>query len=387
MPTDPTYYTIANAPFFPGLVALLNSLRLSGNEGELVVLDRGLEPGQRARLEPHARVVDLSREAAGHPTLQKPYPQVFEPSGVIVIVDSDMAVVRSLDPIVERAGAGRICVFPDPIPDRWFAEWAEALGLREPLRRETYVNAGFVAFSVEHWPDLLARWWELCAPHPVGGVHERAGRALLGRRPGRPQRAPLERGSPGGAEELPVTGEAYPEQQLRVRVKDARSLQCELDGEPVTILHHSLGPKVWQRHGWLRLRTDAYVRLLPRLWFADDVPLRLDEGEVPFRLRHGAAPRAVRSTLDAAHGGVRAVVACDSRPVTPGPGRPAEPSPPPARRLRAGRPPRARRPRRRSRAKGRPERSAIASRSCAPSERFSTQSSAPSANEPPPTER
>ncbi len=314
VPTDPTYYTIANAPFFPGLVALLNSLRLSGNDGELVVLDRGLEPGQRARLEPHARVVDLSQEAAGHPTLQKPYPQVFEPSGVIVIVDSDMAVVRSLDPIVERARAGRICVFPDPIPDRWFAEWAEALGLREPLRRETYVNAGFVAFSVEHWPDLLARWWELCGRIPPeefmsgqdalfwAGDQDVLNALLSSEVP------------PEAREELPVTGEAYPEQQLRVRVKDARSLQCELDGEPVTILHHSLGPKVWQRYGWLRLRTDAYVRLLPRLWFGDDVPLRLEEGEVPFRLRHGAAPRAVRSTLDAAHGGVRAVVHA-----TPGP--------------------------------------------------------------------
>ena len=54
MPTDSTYYTIANAPFFPGLVALLNSLRLSGNAGELVVLDRGLEEEQRELLEPHA---------------------------------------------------------------------------------------------------------------------------------------------------------------------------------------------------------------------------------------------------------------------------------------------------------------------------------------------
>jgi len=52
VPTGPTYYTIANAPFFPGVVALLNSLRLTRNTGELVVLDRGLDDDQRERLVP-----------------------------------------------------------------------------------------------------------------------------------------------------------------------------------------------------------------------------------------------------------------------------------------------------------------------------------------------
>src|SRR3954447_2697181 len=71
VPTVPTFYTIANAPFFPGLVGLLNSLRLSGNEGELVVLDRGLTAEQRARLEPHVRLVQLTEESTPHPTLLK----------------------------------------------------------------------------------------------------------------------------------------------------------------------------------------------------------------------------------------------------------------------------------------------------------------------------
>ena len=67
-----TFYTISSAGYFPGTVALLNSLRLTGNAGELVVLDRGLLPDQRARLEPQARVVDLPVGAEGHPTLTKP---------------------------------------------------------------------------------------------------------------------------------------------------------------------------------------------------------------------------------------------------------------------------------------------------------------------------
>jgi hypothetical protein len=318
VPTEPTYYTIADAPFFPGLVALLNSLRLSGNQGELVVLDRGLERSQRERLEPHARVVELPPDAAANPILLKPFPQAFDPSGVVVIVDSDMLVVRALDRLVERAAAGSICVFPDPIPDRWFGEWTDEFELRSPPRRQTYVNSGFVAFSVERWPDLLARWRELCGRIPPADLRS-------------DQRSPFWAGDqdalnalfaselPAEAlEVLPVEGEAYPEQLLRVRVLDERSLECELDGQPVTILHHSLGPKVWQRLGWLRLRNDAYVRLLPRLLFGNDVPLRLDAGDVPFRLRPGAAPRAVRRSLDAAHGGARAGVYATPRPLRRG---------------------------------------------------------------------
>lgn len=315
MPTVPTYYTIVNAPFFPGLVGLLNSLRLSGNEGELVVLDRGLTDEQRTRLEPHVRLVRLPAESTPHPTLLKPFPRALEPEGVIVLVDSDMLVVQSLDWVVERAEAGAICLFPDPIPDRWFPEWEDALALRRPLRRQAYLNAGFVALSVERWPGVLARWWELCAAIPPGQVFSS-------------QEAPFWAGDqdalnaylsselPEDAiEQLPAAGEAYPEQALRVRIVDARTLACELDGEPVSILHHSLGPKVWQPYGWLRLREDAYVQLLPRLLFGADVPLRLDPAEVPYRLRPGRGPHAVRAALDTVHGGIRGAVNATPPPV------------------------------------------------------------------------
>jgi hypothetical protein len=72
VPTDSTYYTIANSPFFPGLVALLNSLGLTGNRGELVVLDRGLEEEQRELLAPHATVVKLPDEHVRRRTRRRP---------------------------------------------------------------------------------------------------------------------------------------------------------------------------------------------------------------------------------------------------------------------------------------------------------------------------
>src|SRR4051812_44185298 len=167
VPTESTYYTIADAPFFPGLVVLLNSLRLSGNRGELVVLDRGLADDQRELVEPHVTLVQLPVADVPHPAVLKPYPHAFDPSGVVMIIDSDMLIVHSLDWVAERAAAGKICLFPDPIPDRWFAEWADTLELRAPLRRGKYLNAGFVAVDVERWPSLLERWWELCARIPA----------------------------------------------------------------------------------------------------------------------------------------------------------------------------------------------------------------------------
>ena len=46
-----TYFTVSTHRFFLGTVALLNSLRLTGNAGELVVLDAGLTPDERELLE------------------------------------------------------------------------------------------------------------------------------------------------------------------------------------------------------------------------------------------------------------------------------------------------------------------------------------------------
>jgi hypothetical protein len=70
---EATFYAAANSRFFVGAVALLNSLRLSGNGGELVILDVGLEPSQRRLLEPHVRIVDVPAEVASRPYLVKPY--------------------------------------------------------------------------------------------------------------------------------------------------------------------------------------------------------------------------------------------------------------------------------------------------------------------------
>ena len=305
--TEASFYTIADAGFFPGLVALLNSLRLTGNTGELVALDRGLTTAQRSCSKGTCRSSSFPRRPR-EPDPAQALPGQVGASGTIVLIDSDMVVTRSLDEIAALAGEGRICAFPDPKPHRgrWFAEWEQALELRAPLRRRTYLNAGFLALSTEHWPDLLGRWWELCERVPREQFFGRfeqpfwAGdqdvlNAILS------SEIPEE-----ALAELPEDGEAYPEELLETVVVDERTLRCELRGHPTTILHYSLGPKAWERKAWVRLRDDAYMRLLPRLLFADDVTVRLEPKSVPFWMRPGRRARTFVRGADLAHGGVRA---------------------------------------------------------------------------------
>jgi hypothetical protein len=307
--SDPvTFYTVSDAGYFPATVALLNSLRLTGNSGGLVILDRGLSRAQRARLEGHATVVDLDLgAAAAH--VYKAFPYQLGATGIVIVIDGDIIVTRSLDDIVRRVEAGRICVFPDQPwgRTRWFAEWHEALGLRAPLRRQEYVNSGFVAVSTSHWPELLRRWWEVCAKIPreqvLAGAElpfwaadQDAFNALLASEV--PQEA---------IEILPDYAEAYPDDQLRVEVEPG-SLRCWLDGQPVALLHHVHWPKVWAPRGWIRLRLDAYVQLFPRVLFGQDVPLRLSQDEVVFWLRSTPTARLCARILDGAHGSIRAAV-------------------------------------------------------------------------------
>jgi hypothetical protein len=249
--------------------------------------------------------------------LLKAYPHLLEPAGIVVVVDSDMIVSRSLAEISALAGDGRICIFPDPPPHRgrWFAEWEQALELRAPLRRRTYLNAGFVALSTDHWPDLLARWWELCDrvpreqhfgrfEQPFWAGDQDVLNAILA------SEVPEE-----ALAELPEAGEAYPDDLLETVVVDERTLYCELRGEPTSILHYSLSPKAWQRRALLRVRDDAYVRLLPRLLFEDDVAVLLEPKSVPLWLRPGFRARVLVRGADLTHGGIRGAVHALPRPV------------------------------------------------------------------------
>jgi hypothetical protein len=302
----PTFFTVSNARYFVGTVALLNSLRLTENEGELVVLDAGLTNAQRARLEGHVTLVSLPHDVSINPLLLKAYPATLAPTGLVVIIDSDIIVTATLAGILEQAGAGSICVFPDNSPERWFAEWADLFELAAPLRRQTYVNSGFIAFSAERWPELLGRWQLACSGIPTPST--RAG--------GAPQHTPLWDGDQDALNailmsEVPDEGvsllpaaEAPSAQGDRrhISVLDEEGLVCAYQGHK-TMLVHACGPaKPWLTDGWTRrIWEDRYVWLLPRVVLAEDVPIQLTPQELPLWARPGRVAQAGSRALNVAH--------------------------------------------------------------------------------------
>jgi hypothetical protein len=291
------FFTTSDAAYFPGLVALLNSLRLTGHEQELVVLDLGLTEPQRAALESKVTLYELPEGLTRHSMFVKPFPALIEPDGVVVLVDSDMIVTSSLEPIVQRAASGKICAFPNHYSalTRRYDEWSELFELAAPLRSETYLNAGFVAVSVEQWPTFLRRWWDACEAaearflsgedrEPVAQWDQDAFNALL------MSEIPRE-----DVEALP----AYEWHLDRVEIIDEARLECRAGGKVQPLLHTPRSPKVWQRGGWrhIEYQTRAYVRLMPRVLFARDVAVRLSPSEVAPWVRPGVLARALASGI------------------------------------------------------------------------------------------
>ncbi len=80
-----------------------------------------------------------------------------------------------------------------------------------------------------------------------------------------------------------------------------RRVNVQSEAGSAKILHLIDSPKPWESSGWLRLAGTGYVRLMRRLLFATDVPLRLDPELAPLWLRPslGGALRALGSTNQA----------------------------------------------------------------------------------------
>lgn len=304
--TDVTFCTVGTTSYFPGLVGLLNSLRLTGNAGDLVVLDVDLSPAQRQQLLPHCRLVSAPNAAAVNPLLLKAFPASLALEGIVVVIDCDVIVTGSLDPLVQIACEGQISAYPDTDDERWFPEWHALFELQSPLRRQQYVNTGVVALSVAKWPHLLTRWLRACESIPTRST--RAGGSSID--------TPLWDGDqdalnailmseiPEGAVRiLPATGAPTNDRdRLRVRVVDIERLECTFEGLPTLLLHSAGTPKPWQLNMMPRnLETDSYLRLLPRVLFREDLLVRLDPTAVPVWLRPGRRARLAANYLEFAH--------------------------------------------------------------------------------------
>jgi hypothetical protein len=288
MGTGVRFFTIADAAYYPGVVALLNSLRIQGHDDPVTVLDLGLTPAQRAELAAHCDFVRAPPEPR-HPWLLAPFVCRAHPTEITVYIDCDVVVTAPLHQILDDARAGKVCGFPDRLPDRWFAEWEETFALPGPPRHQTYVNTGFVAFSTRTFPRLLEQWADRCArlsvapvsavavdlARPTALADQDAWNALL-----------MTVVDPAQLAVQPAAATAQGNWQLsRTQILDEGTLACSRDGRPVTLLHCFGVPKPWQADARRYLPRTAYLRCLRRLLTGDDLALRTAERQVPWLSR------------------------------------------------------------------------------------------------------
>lgn len=327
MPEDAHFFTCSDEGYFVGTVALLNSLRITGNDGSLTVFDLGLTPAQRAALAPRAAI-----RAPAAPALLESLPMFAKPQGllgeqaeIMVFADSDIMITDDLAGIVASAASGKICVFPDIDTSRRFPAWQSLLRLDAPMREQPYVNAGFIAFSTRHWPGFLERWWHACTSMVPGldggdGPFRPPAHDLADPSDANPFRqmdqdalnALLMSEIPAEALDIRPLGESV----MRyfdldgVHIRDGQSLACAKDGRPVSMIHYAgKGSKPWSRRAWSRIEDrDAYLELLPRVLLAGDVELRLSASSLPVWLRYDALGQATRAALAGLHRCARALV-------------------------------------------------------------------------------
>ncbi len=299
---DVRAFTVGDEAFFLGVVALLNSLRITGNTMPVTVLDAGLAPWQRTLLEPHCELVRARGGVAAY--LLKVDAPMAADADITLMLDSDIIVTGSLAPVVESAAAGQVCTYSNQEDQtRWFAEWQELFELRAPLRRQPYVNSGAVAVSQALKPGFLPRWAELCErmvgepvmskattgrDYPFWLADQEALNALL-----QSELAPEEVVCirPPGM----IIGPTY---LARTRVDDRLALACSWEGEPVTMLHAVGMIKPWQPRASRELRRTAYLTCLRRALAGPDLEVRVPPDRLPVWLRPGAAARAVSRVLN-----------------------------------------------------------------------------------------
>jgi hypothetical protein len=290
--SEVAYYTVSDAAFFPGAVALLNSLRLAGENGPLYVVDCGLTVSQRERLRGHATLVP--RQGTLHPVLQKATGPLAHPAEIMVLVDADILLTtRPRSPLLEEAANGQIVGFEDlAFSDRSFPEWA-TLGLGAPLQRP-YLNCGLLIFSHATASQLLPLFVELQARlDPVtthfGGAEESspfyfADQDILNAMMCTLYEGRVTRLEHRLAPVPPFSG---------VKVLKGKGPECTYgDGVAPYALHHILA-KPWLTSSEM----NAYSVLFQRVTMAPEAPLPLDQREVPFRLSNNRLAPIVRSWL------------------------------------------------------------------------------------------
>jgi hypothetical protein len=294
-----TFFVVADSHYWLGAVALVNSLRLAGHQEPVVVLDAGLDPQQRERLETVAEVVAPSVPIR-LPFLAKWLLPLTRGASMSVLLDADLVVTRSLAPLLAEIGQGHVVAFVDRLATRGFSEWDALAG--EQVYLHSYVNSGLIGLPADLAPAILKR---------VRDAQEKvdlAAARLLGR------------GSVADPFHFPdqdmwnATLRAFvPPSRLvalehrlaptepwdEVAVEDVETLSCVNPDGSRPYLVHVVGPKPWLAN----VAPTAYERLLRRLVLSSDVAIPLRRRDLPLRLRwvrfvgRDAVPRRVARSL------------------------------------------------------------------------------------------
>jgi hypothetical protein len=290
------FYCVSSEMFFLGAVALINSLRLLGHREPVFVLDCGLSEDQRELLSVSATVVAAPEETT--PFLLKTVAPLRHPADVMVLIDADIIVTRSLGELIDGASSGRI-VAVEHGQERFFGEWGKVVGGAARPRR--YVSSslvmlgGAIGLTALHSMDRVQRRIEieqtaysgpvpdftflggnsfddLDARYPFYFADQDVLNAVLATEVDPERVEVLDR----RAEAItPFTG---------LRLIDRETLRCEYeDGVEPYAVHQYLPTKPWLKPS----APGVYTRLLKRLLRGSDLAVRVPKQELPTHLRHG----------------------------------------------------------------------------------------------------
>jgi hypothetical protein len=291
---DAAFYCVSSRIYFPGAVGMINSLRLIGHDEPIFLLDCGLTAQQRELLTPHVTLVRGSTDT--EPFLLKTVAPLTHEAEVMVLIDADMIVTRSLTELIEKAASGYVLAVRNEV-DRHVPEWGELLGLGE-TRRQPYVSSGLVFLGGRVGAEVIRllhdsqarahfdlsldirqkRWPE----HPFLFLDQDVLNAVLCTRV-EPERI------------IDLDHRLAPNQPFRrLRLIDEATLRCSYpDGVEPYVLHQYL------KKPWLEpMYHGIYSRLLARLLLGPDVAIRLPESAVPLRMRDGLLARLERKRVD-----------------------------------------------------------------------------------------
>jgi hypothetical protein len=290
---DAAFYCMSSEAYFPGAVAMINSLRHHGHTERIYLLDLGLSPAHRELLATEARILDPPADTP--PWLAKTYAPLACPAETMVLIDVDMVVTRPLGELISRAAEGRVLAFENNM-DRFVPQWGEVLGLGR-LERRPYVCSGIVMAGGEDGAEavrLLDERQRLVdyertyfarndTDYPLLYLDQDVLNAVLQSRLDRER-----------FEALPYRLAPFPPFS-ELELVDVDALRCAYpDGTEPYVVHQILPEKPWLDPVY----DGVYVRLLKRMLTGDDVAIRMDPAELPLRLRRGPLAYAEQKRIN-----------------------------------------------------------------------------------------